>query len=63
VKSTIHDEFLDGGSKTASGIAARVVQNLSLLEQVVAGAKSPKKRVKNAAAKTLKIISEAKPKA
>jgi hypothetical protein len=63
IKSSIHDEFLDKGNKAAVDVAARAAKNRSLLKHVFDGTTSPKKRIKNAAGKTLKILGETEPKA
>jgi hypothetical protein len=57
----IFEEFKEKGNKAADDVAKTVIENRSLLNQVFEGVMSTNKRVKNAAAKTLKIVSEIDP--
>ena len=51
----------DQGNKAADGIAQKVIRKKALLPQVFKGVSSDNKRLKNAAAKTAKIISDHQP--
>jgi hypothetical protein len=57
----IFDELKEKGNKAADDIAKMVIENRSLLNQVVEGAMASNKKVKNAAAKTLRIVGEIDP--
>jgi len=60
-KLSIHEVFLDKGNKAAEHIAQQVIENKKLLTQLYDGVTGSHKRVKNAAAKTLQILSTRKP--
>ena len=57
----IYNEFKEKGNKAADDVATLAIRADFLLEQVLEGTDSSNKRVKNAAAKALRIISETKP--
>jgi hypothetical protein len=57
----ILDEFADRGNSAADVIASMAVNDDTVLSEVFQGVVSSNKRIKNAAAKTLKIISENEP--
>ncbi len=60
-KPNILEELEEKGNKGADDVALLAVKDEILLEQVFEGANSSNKRVKNAAAKALKLISETEP--
>ena len=60
-KSNIHNAFHDQGNKAAVSVAGMVIKKKALLPQVLKGIESDNKRIKNAAAKTAKLLSEQKP--
>ena len=60
-KLSIHEVFLDKGNKAAEQIARQVIENKKLLTQLYDGVTGSNKRVKNAAAKTMQILSTRKP--
>lgn len=57
----VYNELKEKGNKAAENIAILTLKDISLLQHVLDGATSSNKRVKNAAAKTLKIISAKEP--
>ena len=59
--SKIHNAFHDQGNKAAARVAGMVIKNKVLLPQVLKGIESENKRIKNAAAKTAKLLSDQKP--
>ena len=62
MKVSVHNIFLNEGNKAADKIAASAVKNKFMLKQVLEGADSDNKRVKNASAKCLREISRINPK-
>jgi hypothetical protein len=62
-RTSIENVLKEKGNGVAPEIAKRVLKDRSLLGEVVEAAESSTKRVKNAAAKTLKIVSEQDPSA
>lgn len=57
----ILEEFKERGNRAADDVAQLAIKNYSVLKKVFEGAASPNKRTKNAAGKTLQIISEIAP--
>jgi hypothetical protein len=51
----------DQGNKAANDVAQMVMRRKTLLSQALNGVSSDNKRLKNAAAKTIKNVSELKP--
>lgn len=62
LKVSVLNIFLKEGNKAAEKIAALAVKNKSILKQVLEGAASENKRVKNASAKCLREVSRTNPK-
>lgn len=62
MKTDIIKIFEKEGNKAAERVAELAVKNKSVLKQVIDGAKSENKRIKNAAAKCLREISRINPK-
>ena len=60
-KVAIQEVFQDQGNKAAEHIARQVIENKKLLTQLYDGVTGSNKRVKNAAAKTMQILSARKP--
>ncbi len=60
-KLSIHEVFRDKGNKAAEQIARQVIEDKKLLTQLYDGVNGADKRVKNAAAKTLQILSTREP--
>ena len=60
-RASVRNVLKAQGNAAALEIAERVLNDRSLLGEVVRSAESPTKRLKNAAAKTLKIVSEREP--
>jgi len=61
-KLSIHEVFLDKGNKAAEQVARQVMENKKLLPHLYDGVTGSHKRIKNAAAKTLQILSVRVPK-
>lgn len=61
-KLSIHEVFLDKGNKAAEQVARQVMENKKLLPHLYVGVTGSHKRIKNAAAKTLQILSARNPK-
>ena len=61
MKVNVYNIFLKEGNKAAEKIARLAVKNNNVLNQVLKGALSESKRVKNAAAKCLREISRIQP--
>lgn len=59
---SVYNIFLKEGSKAAEKIAGLAVKNKSILKQVLEGAASENKRIKNASAKCLREVSRTNPK-
>jgi len=59
---SIHEVFRDKGNKAAEQIAQQVIEDKKLITQLYDGVTGTDKRVKNAAAKTMQILSARKPK-
>ena len=62
LKVSAFNIFLKEGNKAAEKVAELVVKNNTVLKQVLEGAVSESKRVKNASAKCLREVSRIKPK-
>jgi len=62
LKVNVHDIFSKDGNKAAGKIAELAVKSKSILKQVLGGAVSENKRVKNASAKCLREVSRTDPK-
>ena len=61
-KLSIPEIFQDKGNQAAEQIARQVIEDRKLLAQLYDGVTGPNKRIKNAAAKTLQILSARNPK-
>jgi hypothetical protein len=61
LKVNVSNIFIKDGNKAAENIAGLAVKNKSILKQVLVGALSENKRVKNASAKCLREVSRIKP--
>ncbi len=59
---SIHETFLEKGNKAAEPIAQQIIEDKKLLPQLYDDVNGSNKRVKNAAAKTLQILSKQNPK-
>ena len=57
----ILEEFKERGNRAAEDVAQLAIKNAAVMSDVFEGAASPNKRVKNAAGKTLQIISKTAP--
>ncbi|UCE20445.1 MAG: hypothetical protein JSV84_08955 [Gemmatimonadota bacterium] len=57
----IFEEFKERGNRAVDDVAQLAIKNIAVLKKVFEGAGSPSKRIKNAAGKTLQIISEIAP--
>ncbi len=62
MKVNVHNIFLKDGNKAAERVAELALKNKSVLKQVLEGAASENKRVKNASAKCLREVSRTNPK-
>jgi hypothetical protein len=62
LKVNVHNIFLKEGNKAADRVAELALKNKSVLKQVLEGAASENKRVKNASAKCLREVSRTNPK-
>ncbi len=62
MKVKVHNIFLKEGNKAAERVAELALKNKSVLKQVLEGAASENKRVKNASAKCLREVSRTNPK-
>ena len=62
MKVNVHNIFSKEGNKAAEKVAANAVKNKTVLKQVLEGANSENKRVKNASAKCLREASRINPK-
>ena len=62
MKVSVSNIFLKDGNKAAEKIAGFAVKNKSILKQVLEGASSQNKRIKNASAKCLRAVSRTSPK-
>ena len=62
MKVSVSNIFLKDGNKAAEKIAGLAIKNKSILKQVLEGASSQNKRIKNASAKCLREISRTNPK-
>ena len=60
-RSRVMQTLKEKGNKAAGEVAERVIAKKTLLPQVIDGVCGPGKRLTNASAKTLKIISERSP--
>ena len=60
-KISIHEELEEKGNKAADDIARWAIKDGTLLEDLFDAANSSNKKIKNAAAKALKLISETEP--
>ncbi len=58
---SIYIEFRSRGGKASQDVALMAIKNHRLLEMLIEGAAAPEKKVKNAAAKALRIVSEMDP--
>jgi len=61
-KSSILEVFQDKGNKAAEQVAQQVIEDKQLLVPIYDGVTGSNKRIKNAAAKTLQILSAREPK-
>lgn len=62
MKVNVHNIFSKEGNKAAERVAELAVKNKTVLKQVLGGAASENKRVKNASAKCLRQVSRTNPK-
>ena len=62
MKVSVSNIFLKDGNKAAEKVAGLAVKNKSILKQVLEGASSQNKRIKNASAKCLREVSRTNPK-